>query len=122
MKRSMPGGSDQVVETLGKVRAWCLRAWLTLRKSVFLRHWWRELLVVALLLVTLAAPFLLKPADASAPSRYDRRLVVITPHHEKIRQEFGQAFARKWKDRTGEDLHVDWRVAGTGDIALMLRS
>lgn len=105
-----------------KARAWSAHAWQVMRRSVFLRHWWRELVVVVALLLTLAAPFLLKPAEASAPSRYDRRLVVITPHHEKIRHEFGQAFARKWKERTGETLYVDWRVAGTGEIALMLRS
>ncbi|RBP41256.1 ABC-type Fe3+ transport system substrate-binding protein [Roseimicrobium gellanilyticum] len=118
----MPGGLDQVVTILEKARAWSTRAGQALRKSVFLRHWWRELVVVAALLLTIAAPFLLKPSEASAPSHYDRRLVIITPHHEKIRQEFGQAFARKWKERTGETLYVDWRVAGTGEITLMLRS
>lgn len=118
----MPGGLDQDMKTWEKVHARCVSAGQTLRKSVFLRHWWRELAVVGALLLTIAAPFLLKPAQSSAPSRYDRRLVVITPHHEKIRQEFGQAFARKWKERTGETLYIDWRVAGSGDIALMLRS
>ena len=118
----MPGGLDHVVKALEKVRAGYGRTRQTLRDSVFLRRWWRELSVIVALLLTVAAPFVLKPAQASAPSRYERRLVIITPHHEKIRQEFGQAFARKWKERTGETLYVDWRVAGTGDIALMLRS
>jgi iron(III) transport system substrate-binding protein len=122
MRLIMPGGLDQVTKTWEKVRAWCVSAEQTLRKSVFLRHWWRELAVLGALLLTIAAPFVLKPAQSSVPSRYDRRLVVITPHHEKIRQEFGQAFARKWKERTGETLYIDWRVAGTGDIALTLRS
>lgn len=122
MGRSMPGGLDQVVNTWEKARVWGTRAWQTLRKSVFLRHWWREFVVVTALLLTIAAPFVLKPAEGSAPSRYDRRLVVITPHHEKIRHEFAQAFTRKWKERTGETLYIDWRVAGTGDITLMLRS
>ena len=91
-------------------------------QSPFMRRWGKELFVTLGLLLTVATPYAMKPADSSAPSHPDRRLVIITPHHEKIRQEFGRAFSQKWKARTGENLLVDWRVAGTGDIALMLRS
>ena len=90
--------------------------------SPFLQRWWKELVVVHALLLTLAAPFALKPSESSAPARYDRRLVILTPHNEKIRHEFGLAFARHWRQRTGETLYVDWRVAGTSEAALMLRS
>lgn len=90
--------------------------------SPFLQRWWKELVVAHALLLTLAAPFALKPAESSAPARYDRRLVILTPHNEKIRHEFGLAFSRHWKQRTGETLYVDWRVAGTSEAALMLRS
>jgi iron(III) transport system substrate-binding protein len=83
----------------------------------------KEALVVAAMLATLAGPFLLRPAGTTGPSRYDRRLVVMTPHHELIRREFGQAFSRHWKEKTGEVVFVDWRVpGGTSDIALMLKS
>lgn len=75
------------------------------------------------LLVTLAAPWVLKPKETSAPARYDRRIVIITPHNESIRREFGLAFARHWKQRTGEVLYVDWRVpGGTSEISMFLRS
>jgi ABC-type Fe3+ transport system substrate-binding protein len=93
-----------------------------MEQSVVLRRWGRELAVVTLLLATLAAPFLLKPRDSVAPRHYDRRLVILTPHHEKIRHEFGLAFTEYWKQKHREALYVDWRVAGTSEAALILRS
>jgi iron(III) transport system substrate-binding protein len=91
------------------------RAWLGRYK--------KETLVVVAMLATLAGPFLLRPAGSTGPARYDRRLVVITPHHELIRREFGLAFSRYWKEKTGQVVFVDWRVpGGTSEIALLLKS
>ncbi len=95
-------------------RAW-LPAWITQHP--------KEVGVILAILLTLAGPFLLRPSGSSGPVRYDRRLVVMTPHHELIRREFGQAFAQYWKEKTGQVVFVDWRVpGGTSDIALMLKS
>ncbi len=89
----------------------------------WLQRYRKETFVVTAMLAVLAGPFLLRPADSTGPSRYDRRLVVMTPHHEIIRREFGLAFARHWKEKTGEVAFVDWRVpGGTSDIALLLKS
>ena len=86
-------------------------------------RWRKELLVALALLLTLVAPFLLRPADTAAPSQWQRRLVIMTPHHERIREEFGRAFARHWKKKTGETLFIDWRVpGGTSEIAMFLKS
>jgi iron(III) transport system substrate-binding protein len=94
-----------------------------LQSSPFWQRWWKELVVILSLLLTLVVPFVLKPVESTAPSRYDRRLVIITPHHEKIRQEFGLAFTRYWKNKTGEILYIDWRVpGGTSEISLFMRS
>lgn len=87
------------------------------------QRWGKELLVIMALLLVVAAPFYLKPKDSVAPTNYDRRLVIITPHNEKIRAEFGTAFARFWKEKTGQSVYVDWRVpGGTSEIAMFLRS
>ena len=96
--------------------------WQRFRQIPVVRRWWREGVVIAALLIVVLAPFILRPAEGGAPSRFDRRLVILTPHHEKIRHEFGRAFARKWKQDRGENLYVDWRVAGTSEITLMMRS
>ncbi len=85
-------------------------------------RWGKELGVILALLLTLAAPWLLKPKDSTAAAHYERRLVIITPHNEKTRQEFAAAFARHWKQKTGEILNIDWRVQGTSEIAIYLRS
>lgn len=83
----------------------------------------KEVCIVLAMLATLVGPFVLKPKESSAPARYDRRLVIVTPHHESIREEFGKGFARHWKARTGEVVFMDWRVpGGTSEIAMMLKS
>jgi ABC-type Fe3+ transport system substrate-binding protein len=100
----------------------CKRALHATNESVLVRRWWKELVVLLALLLTLAAPFALRPAVSTAPSAYDRRLVILTPHHEKIRHEFAGAFARHWKETHHETIYIDWRVAGTSEISLILRS
>jgi ABC-type Fe3+ transport system substrate-binding protein len=70
------------------------------------------LFVLALVLV---APIALRRDDA--PSRGDRALVIITPHNEAIRYEFGRAFTAAHHRRTGEQIRVDWRTpGGTSEI------
>ncbi len=90
---------------------------------VGLQPWRKEIAVIVALLLTLIGPFLLKPTQSTAPARYDRRLVIITPHHDRIREEFGQAFAKHWKQSTGQTLFIDWRVpGGTSEIAMLIKS
>lgn len=83
----------------------------------------REGGVLAAILTVLIGPFLLKPADTTTPHRWDRRLVIVTPHPGLIRDEFGHAFAAHWKAKTGETLYIDWRVpGGTSEIAMLVKS
>lgn len=89
----------------------------------FALRWQKELLVGVAMLVTLTGPFLLKPKESTAPLRYDRRIVIISPHHDRIREEFGQAFAAHWKKQTGQTVFIDWRVpGGTSEIAMLIKS
>jgi ABC-type Fe3+ transport system substrate-binding protein len=84
---------------------------------------WRKEIAVAIgFVLVLVGPFLLRPAQSTAPRLYDRRLVIMTPHHELIREEFGKAFARYWKESQGETLFIDWRVAGTSELGTMMKS
>ena len=82
----------------------------------------RELWVLLAMLLVLLCPFLLRPAQSTSPSRYDKRLVIMTPHHEMIRREYGRAFARHWKQKTGQTLYIDWRVAGTSELGMLIKS
>lgn len=88
----------------------------------FMKAHKRELWVLVAMLLVLLGPFLLRPAQSTAPSRYDKRLVIMTPHHEMIRREFGRAFARHWKETTGQTLYIDWRVAGTAELGMLIKS
>jgi ABC-type Fe3+ transport system substrate-binding protein len=82
----------------------------------------RTLLLLALA-ATLALPFWLRPArDAGlAAASADDTVVIISPHNEAIRHEFGLAFARWYRARTGRTVAVDWRsIGGTSEIARYL--
>ena len=60
----------------------------------------------------------------AVPVRGDgRAVIVVSPHHEQIRQEFGEAFAR-WHERThGERVVVLWNTpGGASDIRRMLEA
>ena len=79
----------------------------------------RVLLLVSLLAIV-ALPFALRP-ERRAAGRTDDTVVIITPHNEAIRHEFGRGFADWYRARTGRTVALDWRmVGGTSDIARFL--
>lgn len=82
----------------------------------------RAFIILALLAAIVVLPMLLRRETAtSKASRADDRLVILTPHNESIRQEFGEAFAEWWKHSTGRTIHVDWRSpGGTSEIRMVL--
>ncbi len=80
----------------------------------------KRLVIVLALVATVALPFILRPKKA-AGKRAEETLVIITPHNEAIRHEFGQAFQAWYQEKTGRTLFVDWRViGGTSEIARFL--
>jgi iron(III) transport system substrate-binding protein len=78
----------------------------------------RYLSIFLLLALVVAAPILMRRQSAVAESgQSDDRLVIITPHNETIRAEFGEAFARHWREKTGRSIYIDWRTpGGTSEI------
>lgn len=74
--------------------------------------------LVALPVVLLALPFALRPPPAPEPVR---QVIVVTPHGEAIRAEFGAAFATWARRELHQEVGVDWRTpGGTGDIVRYL--
>jgi len=78
----------------------------------------RALVLLAMLAAVVAAPLAMRRDGATAePGEGVDRLIVVTPHNDSIRKEFGEAFARHWREKTGRGLYVDWRApGGTGEI------
>lgn len=82
----------------------------------------RALLVFAAIVAVLALPFALRPRDNLLASA-DETLVIITPHNEAIRHEFGLAFSRWYQQKTNRTIRIDWRtIGGTSEIAKYLKS
>lgn len=80
----------------------------------------KRAIIILALLVTVALPFVLRP-KAPAAAKADETLVLVTPHNEAIRYEFGQAFKAWYHERTGRTVAIDWRVlGGTSEIARFL--
>ncbi len=82
------------------------------------------LIIAGLLLAIIALPMVLRRETATAnPRDADDRLVIISPHNESIRDEYGEAFAAWWKQQSGRSVYVDWRTpGGTAEIRKVLDS
>ena len=83
-------------------------------------------LYILLFLAALATPFLLRRAVTRGQPSVQTvggaaRLVVVTPHNQDIRREFGKAFGDWHQRQFGKPVVVDFRVpGGTNDIKRQL--
>lgn len=84
--------------------------------------WIPGLLLVLTLVAVVALPFFLRP-KRSVTARADDTVIVVTPHNEAVRHEFGRGFAEWYRTRTGRTITVDWRVVGgTSDIVRLIEA
>ena len=82
----------------------------------------KRALILLALAATIAVPFLLRPSRPE-PGQSQDTVIVITPHNEAIRHEFGIGFQKWYLARTGRTVSVDWRViGGTSEIARYIES
>ncbi len=82
----------------------------------------KRTIILAALVAIVALPFLLRPKQP-ALERADVTLIIITPHNEAIRSEFGRGFRDWYRARTGKRVLLDWRnIGGTSDITRFLES
>ena len=80
----------------------------------------RQTIIILALVGIVALPFVLRPKQA-AMEKADETLVLVTPHNEAIRQEYGRGFREWYQARTGKTVAIDWRVlGGTSEIARFL--
>ena len=78
----------------------------------------RYLAIAAALLLTLAAPFALRPDTRIAAAGPEDTLVVLTPHSESIRREFSHAFGEHTLRTRGKRAYIEWRTpGGTSEIS-----
>lgn len=82
----------------------------------------RAWIIFGLLALIVALPMVLRRQTAtSRAGSADDTLVILTPHNESIRKEFGEAFAAYWKKTAGRSIHIDWRTpGGTSEIRMVL--
>ncbi len=67
----------------------------------------------------IALPLMLQPENAvtAYSGETSDQLVILTPHPESIRYEFGRAFRKHYREKTGRDIVLDFRsIGGTSDI------
>ncbi len=75
------------------------------------------------LVAVLLGPILLRPKQERDAHAGERALVIITPHNESIRSEFGRAFEAQYFAKTGQRVRVDWRTpGGTSEIGRYVAS
>lgn len=82
----------------------------------------KEFAVIAALIFVAVVPLLFKKGKTISVSEADQRIVIMTPHNETIRREFGEAFSEYWQKKTGKKVFIDWRnPGGTSEIMLVLK-
>lgn len=79
-------------------------------------------IIFGLLALIVALPMVMRRQTATTSSRSaDDSIVILSPHNETIRQEFGEAFAAHWKKTTGRTIYIDWRTpGGTSEIRMVI--
>ena len=82
----------------------------------------RAWIIFGLLALIVALPMVLRRQSATTTSwQADDSLIILSPHNESIRQEFGEAFAAHWKKATGRSIYIDWRTpGGTSEIRMVI--
>lgn len=82
--------------------------------------WLRNIMLGGLAILVIA-PFVLRPRERITEA--ELTLVVVTPHNEAIRHEFGTGFARWYRARTGRTVRIDWRtIGGAGETVRYIRA
>ena len=78
----------------------------------------RNLLILASAAIVIALPFVFRQsAELSQWKPGDPELIIITPHNEAIRYEFGRGFSAWHAERYGAPVKIDWRaIGGTSEI------
>ncbi|HEY0010107.1 MAG TPA: hypothetical protein VGB55_15390, partial [Tepidisphaeraceae bacterium] len=84
----------------------------------------RNLSILAILAVIVALPFVFRrPPPAGEWKAGDPTIVIVSPHNEAIRYEFGRAFSEWHRNKHGEPVKIDWRnIGGTTEISRYLAS
>jgi iron(III) transport system substrate-binding protein len=82
----------------------------------------RLIVILALLGVIVGLPLAMKrESETASPGTAEDTLVILSPHNESIRKEFGEAFAAWWREKTGRSVYVDWRTpGGTSEIRMVI--
>ncbi|QTN31507.1 extracellular solute-binding protein [Akkermansiaceae bacterium] len=78
--------------------------------------------ILGLLGLIVALPLVMKrESETASPASADDSLVILSPHNESIRKEYGEAFAAWWKKERGRSIYVDWRTpGGTSEIRMVI--
>jgi len=80
----------------------------------------KRLPLLLVIVVTVALPFIFRTKPAAAGPA-DETVVIITPHNEALRYEFGRGFSAWYQAKAGKTVKVDWRViGGTSEISRYL--
>ncbi len=85
----------------------------------------KQIVILCIAALVVALPFIFRQQHSSAGNWEpgDPTLIIVTPHNEAIRQEFGEAFSRWHEKKYGAPVNVDWRmIGGTTEIMRYLAS
>lgn len=78
----------------------------------------KNIIILSVSALVIALPFIFRQEELQTRWKPgDPELVIVTPHNEAIRFEFGHAFSKWHEQHYGKPVRIDWRaIGGTSEI------
>ena len=82
----------------------------------------QNIIILLLIIIVVGLPFLFRKEDVKPVDESGERLIIITPHNEAVRHEFGLGFQEWYFQKTGKKIFIDWRDLGGGKEVIKFSS
>ncbi|MDR1458007.1 MAG: extracellular solute-binding protein [Puniceicoccales bacterium] len=70
--------------------------------------------ILLLIVLVIGLPFAFRGSEQIVSVSSNNVVVIITAHNETLRWEYGHGFSQWYKEKTGQNVTVDWRHPGGG--------
>jgi len=97
------------------MRGW-IRKMLLYWRRIKSIHWMKKKywIIGILLLAIVALPFFVRKGESEVVRDSGEKIIIITPHNEAVKYEFGIGFKDWYFRKTGKKVWIDWRTLGSG--------
>lgn len=78
----------------------------------------KNIVILFLVAIVVGLPFVFRKHEVHEAAVDGDRLVILSPHNEAVKHEFGHGFSEWYYNKTGKKAFIDWRDLGGGKEAI----